>query len=66
MGNIGKLLKSIKAIDWLILVVGIYLCFTMDYQNLSLIDEVYLVSVVIWLALLVGRLVVEYRKMKQE
>ncbi len=54
--------KPMRKIDLLMIVVAVTLFATMDYSNLSMMDEIYFVCVGVWILLLVARLYVEYKK----
>ena len=54
--------KPMRMVDWLMIVVAIALFATMDYSNLSIIDEAYFVCVGLWIILLGSRLYEEHKK----
>jgi hypothetical protein len=54
--------KVLKPMDVIILVVGIVLLVQMDYSNMSLPDEAFLVCMVIWLGMLAAKLRIEWKR----
>ncbi|GEM_PF-3970617 len=58
--------KSIKWIDGLILGMAIWILVGIDFQDMSTMDQVYLVTFTIWIVLFVLRLFIVYRKTRQD
>ena len=58
--------KSIKWIAGLILGMAIWILVGIDFQDMSTMDQVYLVTFTIWIVLFVLRLFIVYRKTRQD
>jgi len=61
-----SVLKSIKLIDALILAMAVWIVAGIDFNNMSTMDKVYVVTFSIWVVLFVLRLFILYRKNVQE
>ncbi|MBR1729212.1 MAG: hypothetical protein IJ728_06770 [Selenomonadaceae bacterium] len=53
--------KSLKLIDYLLLLAAVWMFSSFDYDNLSFINKVYIVSFTFWLVMLIVRIYVVYR-----
>ncbi len=59
-------LKSIKVMDGLILGMAIWILMGIDFDAMSIIDKVYLVTFTIWIVLFAVRLVLVYQRTRRE
>ena len=53
--------KSLKPFDYLILIAAVILFTNLDYNNLGMIDKIYMVTFVIWFVLLLTRVYIIYQ-----
>jgi len=53
--------KSLSVLDYLIIVAACFLLTHLDYANLTLTDKFYLVTFVIWFAMLAVRIFILYK-----
>ncbi|MBR4696814.1 MAG: hypothetical protein IKO94_12125 [Selenomonadaceae bacterium] len=59
-------LKSIKVMDGLILGMAIWILMGIDFDAMSTIDMIYLVTFTIWIVLFAVRLVLVYQRTRRE
>ena len=53
--------KSLKPFDYLILIAALIMFTNFDYNNLNLIDKIYIATFVIWFIMLAVRVYIIYR-----
>ncbi len=61
-GDIMNLLKYLKKSDWLMLVLAALITAGTDFNNLTLVDEIWLGCIIFWIVLLGVRIYIESRK----
>ncbi len=54
----GKIFKAVHPFDWLIAVAAVWLLKTVDFDNLSAVNIIYLVTFAIWAVLFALRIVI--------
>lgn len=59
------ILKKLQKTDWVIIIIGIFIMAGLDYQNLSILDYVYVAAMVLWVLMLIIRLKIEHDKEKK-
>ncbi len=57
-----NLLKYLKKSDWLMLVLAALITAGTDFNNLTLVDEIWLGCIIFWIVLLGVRIYIESRK----
>ncbi len=58
-----ELLKTIKPLDWLILVVAVLILVQMNFSHLMVEDVLYLTAIIMWSGGLLVRLYLQSRKL---
>ena len=53
--------KSLKPFDYLILLAAAILFTNLDYNNLNMIDKIYIATFIIWFVLLLTRIYIIYK-----
>lgn len=61
-----KLLKTIKPLDWLIMVVAVLILVQMNFSHLMLEDVLYLTAIIMWSGGLLVRLYLQSRKLNSD
>ncbi len=59
-------LKSFKLMDGLLLAMAVWVLAGIDFDSMSTLDTIYLVTFSIWIVLLAARLVLAYRRARQK
>lgn len=58
---VSFLKKSLNLLDWLILVLAVFMFWRMDYENLTFLNKIYLASFGLWLIMLGVRIYIIYK-----
>lgn len=59
-----ELLKTIKPIDWLLMVVAVLILVQMNFSHMMLEDVLYLTAIIMWGGGLLVRLYLQSRRIK--
>lgn len=62
MKKLMKVLKLVKPLDWIIAVMGMFLLIMVDFDNVTLVNVIYMTVLLMWFLMLLVRLCIQYNK----